>query len=56
MKCWLLFHRELAPGVPEATEVMRFQQAALRAGIDLSVLQPQDFDLVVDSPSQWSAI
>jgi gamma-F420-2:alpha-L-glutamate ligase len=57
MKCWLLFHRELAPNVPEAPEVMRFQQAALRAGIDLSVLQPQDFDLVVDSPgNEWSAI
>jgi gamma-F420-2:alpha-L-glutamate ligase len=37
--------------------VIRFQQAALKAGIELSVLQPQDFDLVVDSqPNRWSAI
>jgi gamma-F420-2:alpha-L-glutamate ligase len=57
MKCWVLFHRELASGVPEAPEVMRFTQAALRAGVEISVLKPQDFELVVDSPSdEWSAI
>jgi len=57
MQCWLLFHRELGPDVPEAPEVLRFQQVALDAGIELSVLQPQEFDLVVDSPSAgWSAI
>ena len=57
MQCWLLFHRELGPDVPEAPEVLRFQQVALAAGIELSVLQPQEFDLVVDSPSAgWSAI
>src|SRR6185295_20008459 len=57
MQCWLLFHRELGPDVPEAPEVLRFQQVALEAGIELSVLQPQEFDLVVDSPGDdWSAI
>jgi gamma-F420-2:alpha-L-glutamate ligase len=57
MQCWLLFHRELGPDVPEAPEVLRFQQVALEAGIELSVLQPQEFDLIVDSPGDgWSAI
>lgn len=56
MRCWLFFHRELAPDVPEAPEVYRFQQAAAKAGIGLSVLQPRDFDLIVDSADNWSAI
>lgn len=56
MRCWLLFHRELGPDVPEAPEVYRFQEAAAKAGIELSVLQPRDFDLVVDSNDGWSAI
>lgn len=56
MRCWLLFHRELAPDVPEAPEVFRFQEAAKQAGIELVVLQPRDFDLIVDSDDNWSAI
>jgi len=56
MRCWLLFHRELSPEVPEAGEVFRFQEAAAKAGIELSVLQPLDFDLVVDSSENWSAV
>lgn len=60
MHYWLLFHRDLGPDVPEAAEVIRFQQAATKAGIKLSVLQPQQFDLVVDSSQGhgggWSAI
>jgi gamma-F420-2:alpha-L-glutamate ligase len=56
MRCWLLFHRDLAPSVPEAAEVIRFQQAAVRAGIDLQVLNPRDFDLIVDSDHSWSAV
>lgn len=55
MRCWLFFHRELAPDVPEAPEVYRFQQAASKAGIELRVLQPRDFDLIVDSDDNWSA-
>src|SRR5437868_15550636 len=56
MRCWLFFHRELAPDVPEAAEVQRFQQAATKAGIELTVLQPRDFDLIVDSDDNWSAV
>jgi gamma-F420-2:alpha-L-glutamate ligase len=56
MRCWLFFHRELAPDVPEAPEVQRFQQVASKAGIDLKVLQPRHFELVVDAKANWSAI
>ncbi len=56
MRCWLFFHRELRDGVPEALEVRRFQDAAVNAGIDLSVLNPADFELIVDTDEGWSAI
>lgn len=56
MRCWLLFHRELRPDVPEAPEVFRFQQAAARSGIELHVLQPRNFELIVDGSEGWSAI
>ncbi len=56
MRCWLFFHRVLSPGVPEAPEVYRFKESAANAGMDLTVLQPQDFDLIVDSDSRWSAV
>jgi gamma-F420-2:alpha-L-glutamate ligase len=56
MHCWLLFHRELRRDVPEAPEVFRFQQAAAKAGIRLDVLQPRNFELIVDSSEGWSAV
>jgi len=56
MYCWLLFHRELRRDVPEAWEVLRFQQAAAAGGIRLDVLQPCKFELVVDASERWSAI
>ena len=56
MHCWLLFHRELRRDVPEAAEVFRFQEAAAKADIKLDVLQPRNFELVVDSAQNWSAI
>src|SRR5262249_28265086 len=40
----------------EAPEVFRFQEAATRAGIELNVLHPRDFELIVDSSHGWSAI
>lgn len=52
MRCWIIFHREVRPNVPEAPEIMRFQEAAVRSGVDLQVLQPRDFDLVVGSGAQ----
>jgi gamma-F420-2:alpha-L-glutamate ligase len=56
MHCWLFFHRQLAPDIPEAPEVYRFLEVARRMGIELDVLRPQEFDLVVDSAEGWSAL
>lgn len=56
MRCWLFFNRDIAPNVPEAHEVQRFQEAARALDIDLLVLKPSEFDLVVDSKHGWSAI
>lgn len=56
MRCWLFFNRDLGPGVPEAHEVIRFQEAAKNLDIELQVLKPSEFDLVVDSKHGWSAI
>lgn len=47
MRCWILFHREVRPDVPEGLEILRFQEAAARNGVELQVLNPRDFDLVV---------
>lgn len=56
MRCWLFFNKDITPDVPEAPEVMRFQEAAQTLDIDLRVLRPGAFDLVVDSQHGWSAI
>lgn len=52
MRCWLFFHRDLDPELPEA---LRFDAAADAMGVDLSILKPREFDLVVDSSAEWSA-
>jgi gamma-F420-2:alpha-L-glutamate ligase len=56
VRCWLFFNRDLRRNVPEAHEVRRFQEAAETLGIDLRVLKPSQFDLVVDAKHGWSAI
>jgi gamma-F420-2:alpha-L-glutamate ligase len=56
MHCWLFFHRDLDPSLPEAPEVLRFQSVAREKGIALDVLKPREFDLIVDSQEGWSAI
>lgn len=56
MQAWLFFHRDLAPGVPEAPEVLRFQEAAHRSGVNLKILKPQHFDLIVEAGTEWSAV
>lgn len=55
MRCWLFFNRDLGPETPEAAEVHRFAETAKLLEIDLYVLKPSDFDLVVDAASGWSA-
>ncbi len=56
VRCWLFFNKDLGPDVPEAHEVLRFQEAAKALDIELLVLKPSEFDLVVDSKHSWSAI
>jgi gamma-F420-2:alpha-L-glutamate ligase len=56
VRCWLFFNRDLGPTTPEAHEVLRFMEVAQSLDIDLQVLKPSEFDLVVDSKHGWSAI
>jgi gamma-F420-2:alpha-L-glutamate ligase len=55
MRTWLFFNRDVAPSVPEAPEIIRFQETAHALDIELLVLKPSEFDLVVDSGHQWAA-
>lgn len=55
MRCWILFHRDLNPDLPEVREILRFDAVADKLGIDLSVLKPREFDLVVSHTKEWSA-
>ena len=54
MQGWILFHRELDPAAPEAPEVFRFQETATAMGIDLAVLHPHRFELVVGADGDWA--
>jgi gamma-F420-2:alpha-L-glutamate ligase len=55
VRCWLFFHHDVDSDHPEAPETHRFQIAAEQLGIELEVLKPQEFDLVVDRAGEWSA-
>lgn len=55
MRVWIFFHRDLSPSEPEAAEILRFQETASRLGVDLEVLKPQAFDLIVGSKRGWDA-
>jgi len=55
MRCWIFFHRDLDPDLPEVREILRFDAVADKLGIDLSVLKPREFDLVVSHKKEWSA-
>lgn len=51
---WILFHRALDPALPEVPEIFRFQEAAAAIGLDLQVLHPHHFDLVVGTGEDWA--
>lgn len=53
---WIFFHEDVGANHPEEPEVRRFQITAARLGINLEILKPQAFDLVVDTRKGWSAI
>ncbi|MBB4631857.1 ATP-grasp domain-containing protein [Sphingosinicella soli] len=54
MRGWILFHRELDPALPEVPEIFRFQEAASAMGLELEVLQPHAFELVVGADDDWA--
>jgi gamma-F420-2:alpha-L-glutamate ligase len=55
MRGWLLFHNPIDGDAPEAWEIRRLQDVARARGIELSVLQPRAFELIVSTPSDWRA-
>jgi len=55
MRGWLLFHNDVAEGVPEAAEIRRFIEAGKRRGIKLDALRPRDFELIVSTEREWRA-
>lgn len=56
MRCWLLFHEDPQSDYPGAYAVRQFIETAAKMDIELAVMNPQDFDLVVDRESNWSAL
>jgi gamma-F420-2:alpha-L-glutamate ligase len=56
MKIWVLFHSTAAHDHPEFAECRRLQDEAAKLGASLDILDPQDFDLVIDSSDEWRAI
>jgi gamma-F420-2:alpha-L-glutamate ligase len=54
MRGWILFHHELDPSIPEVPEVFRFQEAAAELGVQLSVLNPHRFELIVGRGDEWA--
>ena len=55
MQAWIFYHRDLVATEPEAAEIFRFQETAQQLGIDLEILKPQDFDLIVGPRRGWDA-
>ncbi|HCS23459.1 MAG TPA: RimK family alpha-L-glutamate ligase [Rhodospirillaceae bacterium] len=56
MRCWIFFHADPHSDYPGAYAVRQFMETAARMEIELAVLKPQNFDLVVDKDSNWSAV
>ncbi len=54
MRGWVLFQRELDPALPEVPEIFRFQEAAKAMGVDLEILHPHQFELVVGAGDGWA--
>ncbi len=56
MKVWIFFHVSLEQDHPEKPEILRFLDTAKQMNIDAVILNPLDFELVVDHENNWSAI
>lgn len=55
MRGWLLFHNALDDNAPEAWEIHRFLEAGRKRGLDLSVVHPRLFELIVGNEKDWRA-
>lgn len=56
LKAWLLYKDSATSLKPEAYEVQRFAEVAAADGIDLHVLQPEQFDLTVTREDRHSIL
>ncbi len=56
MKIWLLFNGVIESDYPEAYACLRLREEAEKMGHDLEILNPEYFDLLVDSTENWQAI
>jgi gamma-F420-2:alpha-L-glutamate ligase len=54
LRGWILFQHELDLALPEVPEIFRFQEAASALGIELEVLNPHRFDLIVGADEDWA--
>lgn len=55
MRGWLLFHNPLDGDAPEAWEIHRFLEAGRKRGLDLTVVHPRSFELIVTTEREWRA-
>ncbi len=55
MRGWLLFNHPVSEDVPEGHEIVRFLEVGRRRGLQLDVLKPRDFELIVTSERDWRA-
>ena len=55
MRGWLLFQNPLDGDVPEAWEIHRFLEAGRKRGLDLTVVHPRHFELIVATERDWRA-
>jgi gamma-F420-2:alpha-L-glutamate ligase len=54
LRGWLLFNSNVSEDVPEGHEILRFLDSGRRRGLQLDVLKPRDFELVVSTEREWS--
>jgi gamma-F420-2:alpha-L-glutamate ligase len=55
MRGWLLFHNAPEGDAPEAWEVRRFIESGRKRGLELTVVQPRLFELIVSTGRSWRA-
>ncbi len=56
MKIWVLYHGKIEADDPEAYESLRLKEEAEKIGASLDILNPENFDLVLDTTNEWRAL